>query len=142
MNYYRAAQRHSDKRWDFVKSRDKDTWPVGYCRAKPDTSKPVGGEPWPESEVASIEKNAAKYHTDGHATQEEAEACYTEYLIDGMRISRDDPRPCKGCGSLEGATLTIYSGPITVIRPVCAKCANHRPTLRKLLSVKSFASSC
>lgn len=73
-------------RWDYTRRNDHRIWPKGYCAGWRDLSPEVYG--LGEDSVAfkrdqeRMEKFRAKYHNDGHATKEEACACYREYLLD------------------------------------------------------------
>lgn len=85
MRYYDARQREHDGRWDYTCRHDDRIYPVGYC---------AGFRPYKADDVvvrseeharelnAELEPFREKYHTDGHATPEEARACYREYLLD------------------------------------------------------------
>jgi hypothetical protein len=97
MNYLSAKQRGSDSRWDYTYNGS----PWGYCRAYspiPDTI--PGFKEWNEK-VAPL---APKFHTDGHATEEEACECYKQYLLDtALRLQPAEPENayqqhrCKVC---------------------------------------------
>ena len=83
MNYYKVLQRKSDKRWDFTCTNGGKTWSTGYC---------AGWREWTEEdfvrmpelrrEILKLEPLKSKYHCDGHATKEEAVACYRQYKLD------------------------------------------------------------
>lgn len=84
MNYYKARQR-KDGRWDYTCQNGDLIWPVGYCDEYRDLDpKYFPGFPpeWFEHKRQEREPTKHKHHTDGHATAEEAEACYREYLLD------------------------------------------------------------
>lgn len=82
MNYYEARQREKDKRWDYTRRNDSRIWPVGYCGGwRFDREPPPGLHNW-EQTKAKYEPFRANYHTDGHETREEAEACYRRYELD------------------------------------------------------------
>lgn len=103
MNYYEARQRESDKRWDFTVMRDKYIRPVGYCHEYVPATVGIGFH----SQAMVDEFNESKrpfmhkYHTDGHATQREAEECYRQYCLD-QRLKYytnvDEKHKCQVCG--------------------------------------------
>ncbi len=87
--YYEARQRDSDKRWDFTSSTGSGgTCPIGYCAGwREMTAHDVArfGEGFAQSlhnEIEAKRVHQAKYHKDGHATAEEACACYREWELD------------------------------------------------------------
>lgn len=91
MNYDEARQRERDGRWDWTTAnRRLGTFPDGYC---------AGWYTWTQADADRLampldrlleeqEKDhgayRAKFHTDGHATKEEAERCYYEYSADHL----------------------------------------------------------
>lgn len=104
MNYYAARQRQSDGRFDFTCRNDDQTWPVGYCRAHKvwtaaDFKGLYSSDDQRTAEAAKLnakyEPLAHKFHADGHATAEEAQACYCQYLLDTqLEFSKDhQPKP-------------------------------------------------
>lgn len=115
MNYYKALQRDKDKRWDYTVTNDGASRPIGYCGG-PFEKRWLSPEedPWIRvvypSRVLYEEARAktaafrSKYHSDGHTTEAEAYACYTEYLLDNrLREGRQSdtlkPVPCEICGT-------------------------------------------
>lgn len=101
MNHYKALQREKDKRWDMTMNGRQA---VGYCHAHRAIPEDAG---WlPAERIRQLNENeaqfAAKYHSDGHATEEEAYACYLEYLLDHqVRFGLTDSgsqHKCKVCG--------------------------------------------
>lgn len=118
--YLQALQKESTKRWDFTSSTGSSgAYPLGYC---------AGWKEPPEGEEAQqldarlgagfskrlaedIEKKRPfkdKYHTEGHATEAEACACYREYELDHELEFHDLPRAkadtlhrCEGPGCEE-----------------------------------------
>jgi hypothetical protein len=108
MNHYKARQREIDQRWDYTSGNPREgIHPVGYChRYRPFSVERCA---WMTAEMCEQEnaKEApfvAKYHTDGHATEEEACECYRTYLLD-QRLRLWDPPPdpdtlnkCVVCG--------------------------------------------
>lgn len=103
MNYYKARQRDSNGRWDYTCMNDDRGSPVGYCRKYKE---------WTPEEIEmyhlrqeDIDRPALlkhKYHSDGHATKEEAEACYLEFLLDQeLSLNHKDTsaqHKCEICG--------------------------------------------
>lgn len=89
MNYYDALQRSGDGRWDYTKTNDGRTWPVGYCAAK------IG------CECATVENGFTAdpgcerchgsgwvdnpEHCGGHDTAQKARECFARYQLDGWR---------------------------------------------------------
>ncbi len=106
MNYYGPRQRESDKRWDYTCRNDGHIWPVGYCRKYEEWwvrfEEQFGHRP-NQDEIDRCIANQHKYHSEGHATDDEACACYREYLLDhhlrlGLECS-DAQYKCKVCGA-------------------------------------------
>ncbi len=101
MNHYKARQR-KDGRWDYTCANDGKAWPVGYCHEY--------REPDPEDwiwkmhpdDAQRVRDNKDKYHGCGHATEEEAQACYKKYLLENElslnRKSSNAQYKCKVCG--------------------------------------------
>jgi hypothetical protein len=94
---YQALQRHVDGRWVMTVSSDEEHWlhAVGYCSGPFDLVWPpysgdsntfgfLGKDDYERHrEKEMVFRN--RYHTAGHETAEEAEACYLEYAIDHRR---------------------------------------------------------
>jgi len=111
MQHFAPRQRSTDGRWDYTRTHDKKTIPVGYC----------GGWTW-DVDIAHWEKEQPtwhmleefrkvrdeqmplkdRFHTDGHATEEEAQGCYKKYLLDTcLRLDAGEytrPNECLVCG--------------------------------------------
>lgn len=111
MNYDKPRQRDDDKRWDYTSMNDGRVMPIGYCHAWRD---------WTEADkkmglhlLSSVRDHAVykeKYHTDGHATYEEACACYKDYQLD--KNTRYDAQtepwePCAVCGVRTTHAVTV-----------------------------------
>jgi hypothetical protein len=88
---YQVLQRGSDKRWDMTVSSDEEGWvhPVGYCAGwfDWDDEKYIQRHGVDFVERAKEEQNRllpfkGSYHRDGHATSEEAEACWKRFELD------------------------------------------------------------
>lgn len=109
---YQPSQRQSDKRWDMTVGSDEEGWvhAIGYC---------AGWHDWTEEEAkrigfslesclkdqAPMVPHKAKFHRDGHATSEEASACWDAYVLDTeleFRDLTDEKRPCCVCGDFTG----------------------------------------
>lgn len=95
MNYLSAMHRY-DGRWDFTINGH----PTGYCTDFPPTENKYNILGW-EEHLAKCEVNRHKYHTDGHATKEEACACFLEYELDNRWReweSSSQQQKCRECG--------------------------------------------
>lgn len=110
--WYRARQRQSDGRWDYTSSNTSNTWchAEGYCRGWTEYTEDELretdarlGEGFSERLIAERDRNLAykeRFHKNGHATQEEAVACYRDYVFDCERreyVSDDTQKPCMEC---------------------------------------------
>ena len=93
MNYYEARELtvggNPSGLFHFTQMRDKRIWPVGYC---------AGWREWTRESLTGKQhervildlladqeikrKFFESYHTDGHATREDANACYRLFLLD------------------------------------------------------------
>jgi hypothetical protein len=101
MNYFGPRQRESTKRWDYTCRNDNRIWPVGYCAGWRDYTAEerrqcMMNDVW----YANYESRRASYHTDGHATSDEACECYKQYqLDDGLRFGEDSSsqKKCQVC---------------------------------------------
>jgi hypothetical protein len=109
MNYYQARQREKDHRWDYTKGNDDDIRPVGYCAGwrewKPfDLYDEAHNDQWKREWEEKLLPHKDKYHSDGHATAEEAAECYKRYLLDHrLKLNLKDPNSahkCEACGDL------------------------------------------
>lgn len=74
MNYRQALPRKTDGRYDYTHTRDKHTTPIGYCMG-PGLASRIGAVGDPN-----------KYHIDGHATADEAWACYVGWYLDNHEM--------------------------------------------------------
>ncbi len=100
MRHYSAKQRQSDGRWDYT----CDNRPEGYCGAferfwPEDASPEIPG--YAEARADAL-AHRDKYHTDGHATAQEACECYKRYLLDNrtrFHVMSDQMRKCAACGA-------------------------------------------
>ena len=75
---YAPKQRVSNSRWDSTVSSDEEGWthPTGYCAGL----REVEGED-PDRTAKKLELKD-KFHSDGHATAEEAMECQLQYDLD------------------------------------------------------------
>ena len=141
MNYLKARQRQSDKRWDYTCMNDRRIWPIGYCHEwreyTPEERKTYCmNDGWYEE----YESRKAKYHSTGHATPEEACACYKEYQLDtALRFGTQPNRKeqCLVCGEWT-QQMAMVGGYETYV--LCEKHAN-REEVEKLYVVGESAES-
>jgi len=98
-------QRLSDQRFDMCSSNTSGSrcYPIGYCHGrrelKPDEFVPAEIA---DRENAKTLPFASKFHTNGHATAEEAAACYDEFQLDlelTFRESQNEQHKCQVCGA-------------------------------------------
>lgn len=90
MNHLTARQRPSDSRWDY-------TWngrPTGYCHEYVPLKE--DGQILPaeiaKRENAKMEALKDKFHSTGHATEQEACDCYKQHLLDtNLRLTPEEP---------------------------------------------------
>lgn len=92
--FLQALPRESDKRWDYTSSTGSSSaHPIGYCAGwkEPPTgeeAKRLEAQFGPgfverlSKEIEAKRQFKGSYHTDGHATPAEAEACYRNYELD------------------------------------------------------------
>jgi hypothetical protein len=133
MNYYKARER-KDGRWDYTCMNDGMIWPVGYCAKYVD---PMDYN-FPGCEVFQTEHHLEKarvvkdkHHEDGHATADEACACYGKYLLDnklrlGLKYG-DMQRKCEVCGEWTELNACVDNQYMTL----CEK-HNNREEVEKL----------
>lgn len=140
MNYYAARKRQSNGLWDFTCMNDGSVWPVGYCKAFREMAVEDASGFASKDDAARVvaEHNRkfsplqANYHAGGHATQEEARACYRKYLLDTRARFSDKPneeeqRRCAICKA-----WTQHSGSVDdQIWPLCQE-HQTRDSLEKL----------
>lgn len=121
MNYLEPRQRESDKRWDYTSRNDNRVHPLGYCAGTFDKVWPEWDESrvaWPsrehyEADRARASEHRDKYHGDGHATAEEACACYRDFMLD-QRLHldgrmQDQQLRCRECGTFTDRAARIGS---------------------------------
>lgn len=105
MNYYRALKHRETGLWAFC----MNGMPVGYCRPYWEwwkaESMMVYREIYHENhpEVIKTIQFKDKHHDGGHATQEESEECYSQYLLDQrlrLGLLNNGFNQCAICGEL------------------------------------------
>lgn len=113
MNYEQARQR-IDGRWEWTCKNDGQIWPTGYCQeftlykeiCRRQLVWPKYYEIWElervglsanPNETELHDKFKDKYHSDGHATKEEAERCHYEYILDNeiREFTSTNERHCR-----------------------------------------------
>lgn len=103
MNYRQALKRQADGRWDYTSTNNGRSHAIGYCAGPPNmASFERLGIHVPESDRQKWEEHAAKFHTDGHATEEEACECYRQYILDQRCREThhpDEQRKCEICAT-------------------------------------------
>lgn len=133
MNYYEALKRESDERWDFT----RNARPVGYCRAYEEIDPTCGLN---ESELRKHTENSHKHHTCGHATEEDARACYKEYILDHkLRLNKKDinsQHKCKICKEW----TSLYAEVDTNLYILC-ELHNNRESVDSLMKNPGFICS-
>lgn len=111
---YRPLQKEGTGRWDYTISSDEEGWAhaTGYCTGwkDPDETDKLLAEKYgammktrPETRE-KLYKFKDKFHSDGHATAEEAEACHREYELDFELRFYEDQGTQKKCGVCEEFT--------------------------------------
>lgn len=103
MNYYEALQRKTDQRWDFTRNAGATGYCAGWREWEPlKIYDDAHNEHWKREWQEKILPHKDKYHSDGHATAEEAAECYKQYLLDQRlsmnRKSSNSMRKCGICG--------------------------------------------
>lgn len=110
MRYYSARER-VDGRWDFTCGNH----PTGYCGEFTewgDKEKQMFGESYANYIIEDQKKYKFrhKHHTDGHATKEEAQECYKQYLLDNqMHVmnNKNSQHKCKVCSEWTTQFVTV-----------------------------------
>ena len=135
MNYLKARQRSNDQRWDYTSKNDVHIHPIGYCAGfqeytEEERKRYMMSDKWYAEYVA----NKDKYHKDGHATEEEAQACYKRHQLDTeMRVSQSSSAQHK-CEVCQTWTQTGVSVGGYRMFTLCDQHAN-RDEVEKLYSV-------
>jgi hypothetical protein len=121
--YYQALQRKSDQRYDYTSSTGStQPHPIGYCAGWKEMSD-YGTAAWDKNLKESLERDIEekrpfkdKFHSDGHATAAEAEACYRQYELDHqLRLHEAPAEPdqlhrCKADGCKEFTAGVAFLG--------------------------------
>lgn len=108
--------------WHFVCQRSEgDIYPVGYCGPWIElTEADLAHMGISEAQYARMRSQRDQYHAEGHATQEEACACYKRWCRDQVQyhIETSGPaRPCRICGALTQQEATL--GALCLAWPLC-----------------------
>lgn len=113
MNYYGPRQRDVDGRWDYTRTSGDFTFADGYC---------MGYSRIPDSATSP------KYHTNGHASPEEACECFKEYELDHfLRFTDDNPKePLHPCHAPECKEVTSGFAIVTSCMVNWWLCKEHR----------------
>lgn len=111
MNVYQALKNLRTGRYDYTCTNRDGSYPLGYCRAYkfwvPEDFTFYSPEVQ-DTEAAKLNKLYGpfkdNFHTDGHATEAEAVACYRKFLLDTqLRFSEkpaeDAQHKCAVCGA-------------------------------------------
>jgi len=135
VNYLKARQRQSTKRWDYTQMNDGRVWPIGYCGGFREYT-PEQRQTYCMNDTwyAKYEANKDKYHEDGHPSSVEACACYKRYELDeSLRFDVDSQskQKCEVCGEWTEHRAMIGGYQYFV---VCEKHAN-REEVEKLFTV-------
>ena len=129
MNHYTARQRISDNRWDFTISNSRTGGgPVGYCAGPPELgaeklSKLLGAEVVKKM-IEDLAPYKDNFHTDGHATAEEAANCYKRYLLDTKLRIFDSSTQQNKCQVCKEWTSRYAQVGMYFLAPVCHAHAN------------------
>ena len=108
MRHYRARERRLDDRWEYTVEVNGLSYPVGYCIKLPDLKSEyliaaLGSVRSPAYlyYAKSVADHSGSFHSDGHASKEEACICYRKYILDNrLRISvafARAPAKCQIC---------------------------------------------
>lgn len=107
MAYYAPLQR-KDGRWDYTCTNGAGTFSLGYCSGYRElTVEDLRGAFTPEMVARENDRHRPfkdKYHDSGHATADEAMACYRTYQLDQQlefspNDDGDEQRKCQVCGT-------------------------------------------
>lgn len=107
--FFQPRERKNDGRFDYtVCTGSTEPHPIGYCRGWREETRESLTERFGANLAEAIAQEQEelrpfkdKFHTDGHATSEEAEACYREFQLDTLLTFRDEPntqKKCAACG--------------------------------------------
>lgn len=134
MNYDEARQR-KDGRWDWTSRNGDHIHPVGYCAGWMDWTAEQAERVAMPLEYLQKEQERKdgpfrqKFHTDGHATQEEAERCFYEYCLDhAAEREWDQAQQCDfpGCETFTRKTLhPQFMGSVVSFTHLCDEHRNR-----------------
>lgn len=103
--YYQPLARKDDGRFDYTRGTGSSpAYSIGYC---------AGG---------TGDGDPAKYHDDGHATAEEACACYRAWCLDArLRFGSEagTQKPCKRCGAWTQGRGSFFGDDFVRPVPLC-----------------------
>jgi hypothetical protein len=131
MNYYQARQRKISKRWDYTVMNDGHIRPLGYCIPWDRLERAFKDAPFDaDADLRHLAEFKDEYHDDGHETEEEAEECYKNYLLD-HRLKFMEVGPAEGYTRLPEFPCLECAAPTAVIcevdgRRVGALCGDHQ----------------
>jgi hypothetical protein len=149
MRLYSAMQHPKDNRWRYVCSGGYE---IGYCHARmiwtaEEVQRVMGNRTDPAAHAAELnaktEPFAAKYHTDGHATAAEAEACYRQFQLDQELRFHDDnanassQHRCKAPGCAAFTSGMALMGEFNML-PMCSLHRN-RESVEAVLDARAKA---
>lgn len=136
-----ARQRQGTGRWDFTSSRKDGASPIGYCAGYREFT---GKDTFLHESQREIENERMRlvkdnYHTDGHATEEEAQECYKKYILDNkLRLNPEpnNPQQMLRCQICKEFTAGYASVGMTGIYYLCKEHCN-REGVEKLYEAPS-----
>lgn len=124
--YYQPLKRVSDGRFDYTTCTGGiAAYAIGYCAGPGHQD---GGD-------------AAKYHSDGHATGDEACDCYRGFLLDARLVFRDDPshqERCAICGDWTHGRALFHGDDFERPVPLCTA-HQTRESMEKALAIRDLA---
>lgn len=110
MNYYDAREVQdpsspNNGRWNYTCMNSGRIWKIGYCAGwtEPKRNELIRtfGESFADRVSAAHEKlqeHKDRFHLDGHATKEEAYACYKQFILDSqLDLDRSMPDQMMRC---------------------------------------------
>ena len=121
MNHNCARQRQ-DGRWDYTRNGR----PFGYCREYLPIPEDCGHLPVSQVKEynAKMDLLKEKFHTTGHATEEEACECFKRYMLDThLKLQTEEPENanqllrCKVCNTFTACYASIGPYVLFVLCP-------------------------
>jgi len=121
MSHLCARQRRSDNRWDYT----RNGYPTGYCQEyRPIPLDSFLGERIAKAHNEKMEPLRCNFHSDGHATEEEACECYKRYMLDtqlSLRTSEPENAQqafrCKVCNAWTSCVASVGAYQIFFLCP-------------------------